>query len=101
MGTIVEFTRMLSLLRESLAIKLNASEDKRRHAKIGNNCMLGAGCMLIGKIEIGDNVIIAAKAIVTKDVPPNSVVKNINEVRPIRPDELQIFNHTPHSRGHE
>ncbi|MBR3016472.1 MAG: serine acetyltransferase [Clostridia bacterium] len=78
--------------------EMHASGEKRRHAKIGNNCMLGAGCMLVGRIEIGDNVIVAARAIVTKDVPPNSVVKNINEVRPIRPDELQIFATVPQSR---
>lgn len=78
--------------------ELNENGNKRRHAKIGNNCILGAGCMLLGAIEIGDNVIIAAKAIVTKDVPPNSVVKNVNEVRPIRPDELLLFNYFPNSR---
>ena len=50
--------------------------------------MLGAGCMLIGRIEIGDNVTIGARAIVTKDVPANSVVKNVNEIRPKRPDEM-------------
>ena len=68
--------------------ELHESGEKRRHAKIGNNCMLGAGCMLIGRIEIGDNVTIAARAIVTKDVPANSVVKNVNEIRPKRPDEM-------------
>lgn len=78
--------------------ELNASGNKRRHAKIGNNCMLGAGCMLIGEIEIGDNVIVAARALVTKDVPSNSVVKNVNEVRPIRPEELLLFNQFPNSK---
>ena len=68
--------------------ELKASGEKRRHAKIGNNCILGAGCMIIGRIEIGDNVTIGARAIVTKDVPSNSVVKNVNEIRPKRPEEL-------------
>lgn len=67
--------------------ELRESGKQRRHAKIGNNCMLGVGCTIIGRVEIGDNVIVAARAIVTKDVPPNSVVKNVNEVRPRRPEE--------------
>lgn len=41
----------------------------RRHAIIGKNCMLGAGCKIIGDITVGDNVTVAANAIVTKDVP--------------------------------
>lgn len=62
--------------------ELRASGETRRHAKIGNDCLIGAGCMLIGNIEIGDNVIIAARAIVTKDVPSNSLVRNVNEILP-------------------
>lgn len=61
-------------------MELRASGEKRRHAKIGNNCMLGAGCMILGNVEIGDNVIVAARSMVTKNVPSNSIVKNINEI---------------------
>lgn len=50
----------------------------RRHPKIGNNCIIGCGAKLIGAIKIGNNVTIAAGAIVTKDVPDNTLVKCIN-----------------------
>lgn len=53
---------------------------ERRHAKIGNNCILGAGCMIIGPITIGDDVFIGARAIVTKDIPSHTLVKNVNEI---------------------
>ncbi len=60
------------------------SEKKiRRHAVIGDNCVLGYGCMVIGPITIGDNVVIGAGAIVTKDVPSNCMVKNVNEIKEI------------------
>lgn len=50
----------------------------RRHPKIGNNCVIGCGAKIVGAIEIGNNVTIAAGAIVTKDVPDNTMVRGIN-----------------------
>ena len=60
---------------------------ERRHAKIGNNVILGSGCTIIGPVSIGDNCIIGARAIVTKDVPDNSVVIGTNQIRAKREDE--------------
>lgn len=60
-----------------------SKNDIRRHAIVGDNCVLGYGCMIIGPITIGDNVVIAAGAIVTKDVPSNCMVKNVNEIKEI------------------
>ena len=51
------------------------------HARIGNDVTLGARCLIIGHITIGDDVTIGAGAIVTKDVPSHTVVKNVNEFR--------------------
>ena len=42
--------------------------------KIGDNVTLSASVCIIGKITIGNNVIIGAGSVVTKDVPDNSVV---------------------------
>ena len=50
---------------------------------IGNNVDIGAGAKLIGRITIGDNVIIGANAVVTKSVPPNSIASGIPAV--VRP----------------
>jgi serine O-acetyltransferase len=41
---------------------------------IGNNVQLHANCSVIGGIKIGNNVIIGAGAVITKDVPENSIV---------------------------
>lgn len=41
---------------------------------IGDNVVLCAGCIVIGKIKIGNNVCVGAGAVVTKDVPDNAVV---------------------------
>lgn len=41
---------------------------------IGNNVFIGHGSKLIGKINIGDYVFIAPGAIITKDIPKDSIV---------------------------
>lgn len=33
---------------------------------IGNNCVLGYGCIIIGSVELADNTIVGAGAVVTK-----------------------------------
>jgi maltose O-acetyltransferase len=40
---------------------------------IGNNCFIGFNSTILKGVKIGDNSIIGAGAVVTKDVPANSV----------------------------
>ncbi|MBE6692234.1 MAG: sugar O-acetyltransferase [Ruminococcaceae bacterium] len=40
---------------------------------IGKNCWLGAGVIVLPGVTIGDNVIIGAGSVVTKDIPSNVV----------------------------
>ena len=60
---------------------------ERRHAKVGSNVILGSGATLIGPVTVGDNCIIGARAIVTHDIPANSVVIGTNQVRERRDGE--------------
>lgn len=39
--------------------------------------MIGAGAVILGNINIGDNVLIGANAVVTHDVPDNCVAVGI------------------------
>ncbi|PVU96094.1 hypothetical protein BB560_005828 [Smittium megazygosporum] len=41
---------------------------------IGNNVWVGGGAIILPGVNIGDGAVIAAGAVVTKDVPPNVVV---------------------------
>jgi acetyltransferase-like isoleucine patch superfamily enzyme len=41
---------------------------------IGRNVWLAAGVTVIGGVTIGENSVVAAGAVVTKDVPPNTLV---------------------------
>ena len=40
---------------------------------IGSNCWIGAGVIILPGITIGDNVVIGAGSVVTKDLPSNVV----------------------------
>jgi acetyltransferase-like isoleucine patch superfamily enzyme len=41
---------------------------------IGNNCVVGIGATILPGVRIGDEVVVAAGAVVTKDVPSKSIV---------------------------
>ena len=49
---------------------------------VGNNVLIGLGALIMPGVRIGNNVIIAARAVVTKDIPDNTVVAGI-PARPI------------------
>ncbi|MEO8199502.1 MAG: DapH/DapD/GlmU-related protein [Gemmatimonadota bacterium] len=41
---------------------------------IGTNCWIGLNSIILRGVTIGDNSIVAAGSVVTKSVPPNSIV---------------------------
>jgi serine O-acetyltransferase len=47
---------------------------KKGSPKIGNLVWIGTGAVVVGKIIISDNVLIAPNSFVNFDVPPNSIV---------------------------
>ena len=46
----------------------------RKGIKIGNNCWIGAGVTILDGVEIGEGCVIGANSVITKSVPPNSVI---------------------------
>ena len=65
---------------------------------IGNNVWLGASVTVIGGVTIGDGSVIAAGAVVTKDIPacvvaggvPCKVIRHITEADRIKPEEIKF-----------
>lgn len=41
--------------------------------RIGRNCWIGAGAIILPGITIGDNTVVGAGSVVTKDLPPNVI----------------------------
>lgn len=55
------------------------------HTRIGERCFIGARSLLLPGVQIGDESIVAAGAVVTRDVPPRSIVAG-NPAKVIRED---------------
>lgn len=53
---------------------------QRGHAHVKKGVMLGANCVLLGTITIGEYAEIGAGAVITKDVPPYAVVVGNNRI---------------------
>lgn len=53
------------------------NETELQHTKVGNDVWIGAGCIILDGMTIGDGAIIAAGAVVTKDVPPYAIVGGV------------------------
>jgi len=60
---------------------------------IGENCWLGAGVIVVPGVTIGDNVVIGASSVVTKDIPSNSVAMGTpcRVVRQINDHDKEYF----------
>lgn len=55
----------------------------RGDVTIGNDVWLGSGCMILSGVTLGHGAVVAARAVVTRDVPPYAVVTG-NPARVVR-----------------
>jgi serine O-acetyltransferase len=53
------------------------TRGKKRHPTIGNGVVVGSGAEIQGDITVGNNVRIASRSILLKDVPDNCVVVGV------------------------
>lgn len=68
---------------QSLRLKLNGMVKKTEKIVVGNDVWIGRGAVISRGVKIGDGAIIAAKAVVTKDVSPYTIVGGV-PAKPIR-----------------
>jgi serine O-acetyltransferase len=55
----------------------------KRHPTIGHRVTVGAGAKILGPLHVGDDSAIGANAVVTRDVPPESIATGIPAI--VRP----------------
>ena len=56
------------------------------------NVIVADGAKILGPVTIGGNSVVAAGAIITKDVPKNSIAYGVNKFKPQNPDYDLIYN---------
>ena len=63
--------------RKVVVTDLPVNGGREKGLKIGDNVWIGENVRIIGSLNIGDSAIIGAGALVTKDVPANTIVAGI------------------------
>ncbi|KAF3306232.1 MULTISPECIES: serine O-acetyltransferase EpsC [Lactobacillales] len=81
-GTVIGINSVIGdnvLIRQNVTIgqKGNSHLLHDEYPTIENNVSIGAGTVILGKVNVGENVIIGANSVVTKDVPNNSVIAGV------------------------
>jgi serine acetyltransferase len=72
--------------------------DQVRAVSLGDDVWVGAGAVILKGVTVGDRAVIAARSVVTSDIPgdcvvagnPARVVKHLTQVHAIAPDRAQI-----------
>lgn len=63
--------------KERLGVSVEGFEDKKlcyaKPVTIGNNCWFGANVTVCPGVTIGDDCVIGAGSVVTRDIPANSI----------------------------
>ncbi len=72
-----EYLSLKNLINFSLPVKEYPREHEYKPIVIGNNVWIASRATILAGVTIGDNSIVAAGAVVTKDIPPNSIAIGI------------------------
>jgi serine O-acetyltransferase len=92
MGVVIGETTEIGddvLIYQGATLGGTGKDKGKRHPTIGNNVMISAGAKVLGPIKIGDNCKIGAGAVVLKDVPPNCTVVGVPG-RIVRRDNMRV-----------
>jgi len=80
MGVVIGETTEIGdnvLMYQGVVLGGTSLEKKKRHPTLENNVVIGAGAIVLGAINIGDNARIGAGSVVVADVPPNATVVGV------------------------
>jgi len=83
MGVVIGETAEIGddvMLYHGVTLGGRSLEHGKRHPTIGNRVTVGAGAKIIGPVHIGDDSAIGANAVVTHDVPTDSLATGIPAV---------------------
>ena len=70
------FTQRINATKSQWTDK-NVNDSPLLKVKIGNDVWLGTHCIILGNVNVGNGAVVAAGAVVTKDVPPYAIVGGV------------------------
>ena len=86
MGVVIGETAEIGddvMLYHGVTLGGRSLERGKRHPTVGDRVTVGAGAKVLGPVHIGDDSAVGANAVVTQDVPPESIATGIPAV--VRP----------------
>lgn len=57
--------------------EVTLGQNRDGYPHLGRGVIVYAGAVVVGKVKVGDNVVIGANAVVTENVPANSIVGGV------------------------
>ena len=76
-GCAISATWRLSVTADTAADEVAVADRVKSPVVIGDNVYIGAGAKVIPGVRIGNDVVVAAGAIVTRDIPPGMLAKGV------------------------
>jgi serine O-acetyltransferase len=89
MGVVIGETTEIGddvMLYHGVTLGGRSLEHGKRHPTVGDRVTIGAGAKVLGPVTIGDDSAVGANAVVTHDVPPESIATGIPAVVRARTD---------------
>jgi serine O-acetyltransferase len=89
MGVVIGETTEIGddvMLYHGVTLGGRSLEHGKRHPTLGDRVTVGAGAKILGPVRIGDDSAVGANAVVTHDVPPESIATGIPAVVRARSD---------------
>jgi len=83
MGVVIGETAEIGddvMLYHGVTLGGRSLEKGKRHPTLGNRVTVGAGAKVLGPLHIGDDSAIGANAVVTQDIPAESIATGIPAV---------------------
>ena len=83
-------------IRQNTTFGLANRSDPNAKPVIGNGVEIGTGAVIVGNIHIGDQAVIGANAVVTKDVPAYAVMAGVPAklIKTIQPSTSNAHSHS-------
>lgn len=96
MGVVIGETAVIGdncLIYQGATLGGTGKDKGKRHPTLGNNVLVGAGAKVLGPFNVGNNVKIAANAVVLNEIPDNCTAVGV-PARIVKKNGARVKGHT-------